>query len=56
MVMDTRYLLYEETSTPFHYNGFSKRMVMGYVNCKIFRVLYSAHKVTDAPYVRCSQY
>jgi len=49
MVMDTRYLLYEETSTPFHYNGFSKRMVMGYVNCKIFRVLYSAHKVTDAP-------
>jgi len=29
-----------------HYNGFRKRMVMGYVNCKIFRMFYSAHKMT----------
>lgn len=39
-----------------HYNSFYKRMVMGYVNCKNFRMFYIAHKVTNTPYLAWSQY
>lgn len=38
-----------------YYNGFSKRMVIGYVNCKIFRMFYSAHKVTEGSCIPWSQ-
>jgi hypothetical protein len=39
-----------------HYNDSYKRMVMGHVNCKNFRMFYIVHKVTNTPCLAWSQY